>query len=259
MGTGSLRIAVMVACLTGAVGAMRVLLAAEEKPAEDAIRPGDKVKVKAGPAPLMKGTEKLTEVENGTELSALKVQGKWVQVTIEKEDAVYTGWIEAPKHLDRFSTGKDPSAKSSPSKAETPPSRGKRNVPKELRWAVIVLDSGAVPTGAERAGKGLYELAGLLFKPTDDDVMFCSDHALGIDQNPVHIKRVLELVGEPDKLDRNVPSRDGKQTFDAYQYGRLTLRTDPVKGNIKEVAAPAGWWRSGIRGMAEKALKQAEK
>jgi len=61
--------------------------------AEKNIKPGDKVKVTIGPAPLKIGKKTLTTVEAGTELTALKVQGHWVRVTIEKDGKKITGWI----------------------------------------------------------------------------------------------------------------------------------------------------------------------
>jgi len=69
--------------------------------AEDAIQPGDKVKVVNGPAPIKVGKKTLATVETGTELKALKIQGDWVKVTIQREDTKLVGWIHSKKHLER--------------------------------------------------------------------------------------------------------------------------------------------------------------
>lgn len=78
--------------------------------AEDAvIKPGDKVLVTKGPAPMKVGVDTLATVEAGTELVAEKVQGNWVRVTITKDGMQITGWIQSTR------------LKTSSAKADSPP------------------------------------------------------------------------------------------------------------------------------------------
>jgi len=68
-------------------------VAARASAAGKAIKPGDKVKVTIGPAPVKIGKQTLTTVEAGAELTALKVSGKWVRVNVETDGKKYAGWI----------------------------------------------------------------------------------------------------------------------------------------------------------------------
>jgi len=63
------------------------------------LRPGDRIEVTSGPAPVKMGKRTLTTVEAGSELTALKVQGPWVKVTVQKDSKKITGWIYSWKYL----------------------------------------------------------------------------------------------------------------------------------------------------------------
>jgi len=65
--------------------------------AEETVKPGDKVKVISGPAPVKVGRKTLTTVETGTELTALKVHGRWVKVTVEEGGKQIKGWIHTKR------------------------------------------------------------------------------------------------------------------------------------------------------------------
>ena len=88
-------------CLKLVFLGIAVVLAAgrQAHAAEEAIKPGDKVKVINGPAPVKVGKKTLTTVESGTGLRALKVQGPWVKVSVERRGKKITGWIYARKYL----------------------------------------------------------------------------------------------------------------------------------------------------------------
>ena len=57
------------------------------------IKPGAKIKVVNGPAAVKVGKKTLATVESGTDLTALKVKGSWVKVTIQKDGNMVTGWV----------------------------------------------------------------------------------------------------------------------------------------------------------------------
>ena len=57
--------------------------------------PGDAVEVVDGPAALKVGKRTLTQVAHGTRLTALKVKGPWVKVSVTRDAKRYTGWIHA--------------------------------------------------------------------------------------------------------------------------------------------------------------------
>lgn len=61
--------------------------------AEKECKAGDRIKVVGGPASVKVGTKVITTVEEGTELTASKVEDPWVKVTLGKGSLVYTGWI----------------------------------------------------------------------------------------------------------------------------------------------------------------------
>ena len=67
---------------------------------EEAIRPGDRVEVVGGPAPVQSGDRTLARVEAGTRLTALKVQDPYVRVGVETGGRVVHGWIHR-RHLRR--------------------------------------------------------------------------------------------------------------------------------------------------------------
>jgi len=67
---------------------------------EDAIRPGDRVEVVVGPAPVQSGDRTLARVEAGTRLTALKVQDPYVRVGVETGGRLVHGWIHQ-RHLRR--------------------------------------------------------------------------------------------------------------------------------------------------------------
>ncbi|MBM4039211.1 MAG: hypothetical protein FJ290_11925 [Planctomycetes bacterium] len=89
----------------GVMGLVALAVAAgsvsgSEPPAkEEPIKPGDKVVVINGPAPLKVAEKTLTTLDTGTELTAKRVQGKWVSVTVKQGDSLITGWIDSTKHL----------------------------------------------------------------------------------------------------------------------------------------------------------------
>lgn len=64
---------------------------------EVTIKPGDRIRVKRGPAPLKVGKRTLATIETGTELTALKVQGNWVKVKVKKDSNTVTGWIHSKR------------------------------------------------------------------------------------------------------------------------------------------------------------------
>ena len=90
----SSRLAVFSLAVVGLVGAVAPVSAAEKK-----IKAGDKVKVTSGPAAVKVGTKTLATVEAGTELTVLKVKGRWVKVRVQREGKAVTGWIDSTKHL----------------------------------------------------------------------------------------------------------------------------------------------------------------
>ena len=67
--------------------------------ADGTVKPGDRVRVISGPAPIKVGRNTLTTVEAGKRLTALKVQGNWVKVTVEDGGKTIAGWI----HITRLS------------------------------------------------------------------------------------------------------------------------------------------------------------
>jgi len=71
--------------------------------AEAPIQAGDRVKVINGPAPVKVGKKTLTTLETGTELTAVKVQGPWVKVSLQRQGKPITGWIYSKKYLERVS------------------------------------------------------------------------------------------------------------------------------------------------------------
>jgi len=93
---GMVSVAFLAVVLVGARGA--------ETPQAAEIKAGDTVKVTTGPAPVKLGTETLITVGAGTELKVLKVQGDWLQVTVEKDGKPITGWIHK-RNLAPAATG----------------------------------------------------------------------------------------------------------------------------------------------------------
>ena len=88
--------------------------------AEKTIQPGDKVKVVNGPAPVKVGKDTLTTVKTGTELTALKVQGPWVKVSVERDGKRIVGWIYSKKCLQRVPDQARPPVEELPA-AKPPP------------------------------------------------------------------------------------------------------------------------------------------
>jgi len=86
-------------------------LARAADPAQKAIKPGDKLRVTSGPAPVKVGKKTLTTVEAGTELKALKAQGNWVRVTVERDGKKITGWIHRKRLSVVAAKTKRPSAR----------------------------------------------------------------------------------------------------------------------------------------------------
>lgn len=58
-------------------------------------KPGDKVLVTIGPAPVHKGDKVVTTVRAGTNLNVEKVDGKRVYVNVEEKGTKITGWIDS--------------------------------------------------------------------------------------------------------------------------------------------------------------------
>jgi hypothetical protein len=263
MGTGCIRLAVCVLCLAFVGAAGPRLVAAEEKAAGETIKAGDKVVVKAGPAPVMDGAKKVTEVETGTELTAQKVRGKWVQVKVVVDKAPYLGWIDALKHLSR-------PIDSEPHVA----AKGDAVVPKELRWAVLLARSGLVSPEGENLTMATAEFYKKMHGADDTQpvairlrILQPKGRAATLDT-----KGLLELVGAPDQVRDGVPAQGVKdnfvamsgvserltpeegRTFRALMYGQIRLLADPANGQIQAVEAPLGWWIEGIKRKASTAL-----
>jgi len=138
--------------LLGVLCATRAVHAAEEK-----IQPGDKVRVTIGPAPVKIGKKTLATVDGGTELTALKVQGNWVKVTIEKDGKKITGWI----HTKRLSL--IASAEAEPKTPDT--ERRPKEQPTEPGPIKKPYDYGSALQRAERASTAAWLAAyGLLPK-----------------------------------------------------------------------------------------------
>ena len=66
---------------------------------EGGLKAGDRVRVTAGPAPVMIGDETIAQLEPGAELEVTEVLGKWVGIVGEKEGRRLRGWV-LPKHLE---------------------------------------------------------------------------------------------------------------------------------------------------------------
>ena len=104
--------------------ALILAAAAQMHGAEKTIQPGDKVKVVNGPAPVKVGKDTLTTVKTGTELEALKIQGSWVKVTVQRDGKSITGWIHS-KYLSSVAgkTAPEPTAKPADEKTIQPGDR----------------------------------------------------------------------------------------------------------------------------------------
>jgi len=66
--------------------------------AESTMKPGDKIKVTKGPAPVKEGEKTLATVEVGTEVMVLSVQEPWVKVSVLRDGEKTVGWIHN-RHL----------------------------------------------------------------------------------------------------------------------------------------------------------------
>jgi hypothetical protein len=85
-----------------------------------------------------------------------------------------------------------------------------------------------------------------------------SAHGLGIDpKNPVYIKTITGIGGNPDKLRHNVVYSNSKPFFDEYTYGPLGIIVDPRDGSVVAVSAPAEWWQAGLKNVAGAELRRS--
>lgn len=62
---------------------------------EEAIQPGDRIRVVRGPAPIKVRRKTLATAEAGTELTVEQVHGDWAKVTFRSRGEPVTGWIHA--------------------------------------------------------------------------------------------------------------------------------------------------------------------
>ena len=127
-------------------------------------------------------------------------------------------------------------------------------MPKELRWAVVVLDSGALPADREDFTKELARTAAQAFGAQPGEIVSYTEQALGLDRNPVNISAIRQLVGEADQVRPNQTSNDGKRVFEEHRFGSIVIQVDPGAGKVIGVGAPNGWWSEGLRKKAQDAL-----
>jgi len=132
---------------------------AEEAPKGPAIRPGDKVRVVNGPAPLKDGAKTVVTVETGTEFEAIKVQGDWVQVKVATENGARNAWIKASEHLEAVIPERAAEVQPAPKKQEPQPEGPKKTqdrgeLPPKTQTVDIVTFIKAVAAGEEGRYKG---------------------------------------------------------------------------------------------------------
>ena len=149
---------------------------------------------------------------------------------------------------------------------------GEVTLNQELRWALIVLDSGIYPLNERNSffAKGRRVLttdsggivtdvtSGKRVSFTDGKRQFFTAAGLGHDPgNPVRIQTIVNLVGDPDALHHNVAASDFQLLFDQYEYGLLVILVDPHNGTVCSVSAPTAWWTQGLSNKAATELSGA--
>ncbi len=133
------------------------------------------------------------------------------------------------------------------------PAAGPAGVPKELRWAVIITESGVLPADNEGFTMSMAKTSATVFKVGDQDGLHLTAFALKLDKEPLPIKRIVDLVGEPDKVERGDPATHGGN-LQLYAYGPIRLSVDPASGNVAGLTAPIGMLKQGLRTKAQEVL-----
>jgi len=121
--------------------------------AQNKIKPGDKVKVIRGPAPVKVGKKTLTTVEAGTVLTALKVQGNWVKVTVKEDGGTIEGWVHS-LHLGPTRPKRGAMSEGSAKKKPATQSRSEAAPPSSVP---LTLEQSRVLDRAMKAALGLHE------------------------------------------------------------------------------------------------------
>ncbi len=106
------------------LGGIALALAAGAE-ARDArtLRPGDRVEVVSGPAPIKNGDRTLAMVDVGTRLIVVEVLTDWVKVEYRSRGQVVAGWIDA-KRVRRLGTEPGPSRAAARAPSTATPSEG---------------------------------------------------------------------------------------------------------------------------------------
>jgi hypothetical protein len=205
------------------------------------IQPGDSVKVVGGSAPVKVGKETLATVEEGTELTALKVKGLWVQVSLEEVGKKIVGWIHG-NHLTRVirrppkpeSPKKEPASKTGTPKEEAEP------VEPEKKFTVSKAGEMVEELVANKdpilcnAMKTLWDDLVKEGRKAGKVVTAVAD-VLGDPHPPVHRKAVTGQLGEPLKTsEHDVPRLTKKAHF--LWYGPLGVGSAGATDESRVVA-----------------------
>jgi hypothetical protein len=182
---------------------------------EPPIQVGDKLKVTIGPAAVKIEEKTLTTIPAGTELTAEKVQGNWVKVTVAKDGEKVTGWVHT-RYLKAVKPDSPPEEKTPPPppSKEQPPAPQEKGTPKivTVLWGFLYPSSLKIAPGKDYTislkdlGDGKWLLT---FKKANNTkpprLALLFDDRLAVDLSdaqkdtfaPDHGEVLLNLGGEP--------------------------------------------------------------
>jgi len=204
--------------------AVATILAATQRThaGEEAIQPGDKVKVINGPAPVKQGKETLATVDTGTELTALKVQGAWVKVTVERDGKRVTGWIHSSKYLEPIAAQPTP-------RAERPDSEGAKAEKTIQPGDKVKVVNGPAPV---KVGKETLTTVGTgeelsALKVQGAWVKVTAERDGKTVTGWIHSSEYLERIGAQPTPRAERPDSEGAKQARIVEYGEYSTADDP--------------------------------
>ena len=137
--------------------------------------------------------------------------------------------------------------------APKPPPALPRSSGPDLRWAIIIRNTGIMPASSEQAAARMADTQASALQLGDEDSVAVMAATLA-PPKPLRADEIAALVGAADEISAEIPTPDGKNHYDHHRYGKLSLLVDAGTGLINGLSAPAAWWRGGLRTRAEQAL-----